>query len=1118
MESSSIDYLIEESKRKDPAFFTDREEPRNVFWKHFDDRSQYLYSRAKGKEETAKSSNAILYYGVGGIGKTFLLDKIKKELAKKGGKKYRFKKYDFDRIVNPFCTREDCIRKLCKQLSDSYDFKFLLTELAFMKIASESGEDYRRKKETVNQMINDSRVLKPLVIGLKLIPCGVGELIGIILSAYDAAETLVNKPFLDIVKQKNNRYKAYIQYIRNADVDEIQANIHTFFSYDLEINLRDAENPLVIMLDTYEQYMYVVEGGGRGSASTIDDWLKNPKTGLIHWTPSVLWVICGRDKFISEASYASSSSWSAIELDEHLLGNLSGQDTKCYLQKVGMTNLKLIERLYEITMGVPIFLNFCFGIFKDNANNPEKQNSIETYGQTPERIIDRYLQGMSENMLDLIKSLSCLNYWTDDLVSYLRPEISGFSDTTYMNLLTLSLVNKVEDRYYMHTVVRNLIFKTKTITALATRIRSKAALYFKHKLEEEADDLKKSNYLASYLIYSLSQCNDASQALSIFNEIAGLLNLLLTQWHLEEISQVLDLFNDFRKHCKELDIRIKTITSEMMFKSGKFREAYEILSSMPGLLTDFTEATPEYFLDPIFIYGKLLFMFEPTKKETFQFWENLELFYKMKCGPKHLNTIGAQRFIAILYSTIGDYQKSLELFQQCHASYLEMTDGEENEESIAILYHIAQLYEHLGDFDKAVEYNTKCHELMSRIQGNDNPSSLLVLIKLADSYIKKGDNQSAKAFKVEAYESMKKVLGETHYYTIFALSNLAVSYAESGDTQKVLELYDKFDVFTKKAMVEMPPEYVLTSTNPTDEHIIRGDGQKVLDISINSNVLELDILGNANQLGLVSMVFFAEAFYDLKNFPKAIELYENAYESAKRIFGDNATTTIEILTNLAHSYNYLGDKQKALPIYQNNYEFWKNKFGKNHPFTYKGLWFLAQIYSDLDDTQKAMQIYDELYGILREVQNDEDPDKQDILNDIAKAYFNFDDFQKALQIFEELYELQKKVPSDNLYDSLDTLDNIAVVNSQLGNIQKAVDIHEMVYKHRKNIQGEKHPDTLWTLDKLADEYYRLGDKHKALELSEKCYEMSRKIQGDDYPDTLEYLSLIQKIQQEIHQT
>ncbi|NBK98318.1 MAG: hypothetical protein EOM50_09895 [Erysipelotrichia bacterium] len=80
MKSSGIDFLIEESKRKASDLFTDREEPRKVFWKHFDDHSQYLCDRAKGKEATNKSSNAILYYGVGGIGKTRLLKKLKQEL------------------------------------------------------------------------------------------------------------------------------------------------------------------------------------------------------------------------------------------------------------------------------------------------------------------------------------------------------------------------------------------------------------------------------------------------------------------------------------------------------------------------------------------------------------------------------------------------------------------------------------------------------------------------------------------------------------------------------------------------------------------------------------------------------------------------------------------------------------------------------------------------------------------------------------------------------------------------------------------------------------------------------------------------------------------------------
>ena len=147
----------------------------------------------------------------------------------------------------------------------------------------------------------------------------------------------------------------------------------------------------------------------------------------------------------------------------------------------------------------------------------KKQNNIETYGQTPERIIDRYLQGMSQNMLDLVVSMSCLNYWTDDLVSYLRPEISGFSDITYKNFLSLSLVNKTEDRYYMHDIVKKLIITSMATTELVTRVKSKAASYYKEKLDEFADDIAIN--LAAFVSYSLAICTDETQCIALLKAI-----------------------------------------------------------------------------------------------------------------------------------------------------------------------------------------------------------------------------------------------------------------------------------------------------------------------------------------------------------------------------------------------------------------------------------------------------------------------------------------------------------------------------------------------------------------------------------------------------------------------
>ncbi len=341
-------------------FFTDREEPRELFWDLYVRLSDRMSDETDGAEGL-KSPHAIHFHGIGGIGKTTLLDKLAQELEERGKKDHAYADYDFNRNITQLATREDCIKKLMKQLMDKYGFTFDLTDYAFSKVSKARGEECNRKKLTINSMIEGNRLFKTIITGAKLLP-GVGSVVGTGLALVEMAETATNKSVRELFRQNKEEYKKTFGYIEQLDVGYIEEHIQMFFASDLESNVKKLKKPLVIMLDTYEQFVNVVGGGGWGNTATTDDWLKDEDTGLIAWTPNVLWVISGRDRLIptmlESGENDHESSWNTLGLKEHLLGDLSQQDTEHYLRKIGMNDTGFMAQLHEVTQGVPLYLHF----------------------------------------------------------------------------------------------------------------------------------------------------------------------------------------------------------------------------------------------------------------------------------------------------------------------------------------------------------------------------------------------------------------------------------------------------------------------------------------------------------------------------------------------------------------------------------------------------------------------------------------------------------------------------------------------------------------------------------------------------------------------------------------
>ena len=119
---------------KASRIFTDREEPRAAFRRQ--------YEKIKNEISAGDSEIHILsYYGIGGIGKSKLLEKLKEELAEMEENPLHVS-FDFDvgDDSKMIPDRYTVLTELRNQLYDKYNFHFSLLDTALYVRASKTGK------------------------------------------------------------------------------------------------------------------------------------------------------------------------------------------------------------------------------------------------------------------------------------------------------------------------------------------------------------------------------------------------------------------------------------------------------------------------------------------------------------------------------------------------------------------------------------------------------------------------------------------------------------------------------------------------------------------------------------------------------------------------------------------------------------------------------------------------------------------------------------------------------------------------------------------------------------------------------------------------------------------
>lgn len=832
--------------------FTDREEPRKVFWD--------AYQLMKKQQLLTGDSDlkVITYYGIGGIGKTSLIRQLKTELDQKI-QKPTYLSIDLEESSDMLAT----LTKIRNLLQRNYHFDFHLFDLAYFSYMQKLG--YPIQKEEVQSFISSSPMLNSLLDITSALP-GAGTVIGLIKGVDNLGAAIRNK--------LSNRSRE-LNEIKVDKPEILYKNLPFYLACDMDANMEKAVEPLVIFLDTYE--VLVNELSSVGNPLMHDLWIRDETRGLIANFKNTLWVIAGRDKLKWETI---NPEWQGT-LDQHLLGNLSESDAEYFLREAGVIDSQLSTEIYQLTSGIPLFLDICVDRYHSLIDK-NMAPSIEDLGSNTFDLVSRFVKYMDDHKKALIYMLSCLEEWTEDILTLLvREFLPSIPFTTIDAVKNYSFILSEDGVYFkIHSSIRQIIYPNCPRTTQMNVIRYMIHHYenlLKQDAPMQAHILKRSisYHLQSGFDHEL-HCREWVQ-----QTLSPKLQQLLNQCQYDDAKQLLE----YLQHSIG-----KTFPNSVVHALLKLDDAIVLYYS-----GDYQLAQP-YVTNA---YDELTVLL----------------------GDTHKDTLKALKLLLITYRKLGNYQQSLELSKV----YLERSDTLDAKINLAIAYR------KIGDFNTSIQLSKEVYEIKKEQFGEAHPSTILVMSTLANAYRQSGAYEKACELSELVVRLRTQINGDLHPLTLAAISSLSHSYRLTHQFDRAVALAE---VVAQEREKLLGPQHLLTIKAYNQlGNAYRQNKQYNSAYEQAQKVYQnrLETLGENHPGTIGAMSNLANSHRRLKRFETAFELSYSIYHWRLNRFGDHHPATLRALNNYALSLWTLGKVDESIALFQNQYELALKYYDATHP-------------------------------------------------------------------------------------------------------------------------------------------------------------------------------------------
>lgn len=902
-------------KKNAHQLFTDREEPRQSFW-----------NTLRKLEENPRSSQIITYYGEGGIGKSWLLNDIRRRLQQldpEGNDSFFDDGFVFRGNYVPVYynleTSTDPVEILCMLRYSLYNIDpklaFPVFDCAIKKYKELTGRNLASGESSDSSLAMYENILDTAALLIpKLGP--LNTFYGYVKKGFSTA-----KPFLSKIKDHFVRkaYEECFETISDADTaDDIRENIAEFFKTDL--NMQERFFSIVFFIDTYEILTYK-------TGLRTHRWLSEE---LAKETENTLWVFAGRNRIYQNYD------------NEHLIGDLSREDSEYYLrEKAGIEDEAIVQKICEIAKGTPIFLDLCVQNYRN-----EGYPSIEEFRNfDKEQLLKRYVKYLSDGERLAIRLMSSMGHWTDEDYREVFNKIHNGSFSqyheAYNKVVSSTMIEKDnEDRYFLHRAVRTGIYED----------------------PDYPDEIKTASEDAMLELYA-DRAYSHSDPVYYAERFIDLIESLAADG---------DYFNDEQYSSLAYGL---IFLSEDLYAKGKasIESFYE---KIKDCIKQLIFSVPSEAYIRLFLANAALYCtdYESAAKESRR---AASLFRKLK-GKNSRSTIMAERIFATCNLAKGRYNRGIEQLEECLKKFSEKYPDKDPDHDIATVGISQLLLIVKGRLNKNDDDLKKMLDEHIGKFGWEDGRTILTAQSYAESLRIPGRFEEAAEISEKAYQASVKLMGKTHEYTILLLSMLAINLYDAGEKERGRKLSEEA---YQTAIDELGEDDKLTGS------IIANRGyMKYMDEEYTEALLDfrkaLDIYEKyegALETGEAATIYTnaADIYRLVQNFETAANLYDLAGMILMKEHDSCHPEILYIRAMKGFCLLYLEEADQAIKLCEESWHKALQTLGKDSAITYKTAWALACVYEDLNiQNEEAERVYAYLADYYRKEFDDEDSAKR----------------------------------------------------------------------------------------------------------------------------------------------
>ncbi len=844
---------------KASRYFTDRKQPLEVFWEKYN-----IYQERMEKDAPDIDVSVLMYYGMDGIGKSALIAEIISEMKEKLAAP-QFAYYDF----NTKQDKRSVLERIRNILVNDYEYSFPLFDLALYNYAQKIGEDVT------------SSEIQPFLDGSELLTTTL-DLAGIIPAA-SVVTTLMEYADLglSIINELLNKHKRELIEIELKCPAELYAYLPSLFAQDLAENLEHNRQPLVIFLDTYEKL--VNEMLSVGESLNNDRWIR----GLILNIPNVLWVIAGREKLKWEAF---DSAWSKT-LEQHLLGSLTQNDSTQLMRSAGITDPALLEDLYQLTDGTPVYLDLCADRY-DHLKQKRISFGLETFGQNEHALIARFVRFMDIPRKYIVYVLSLLEIWNDEMMHTVGSNvIPDFSWTTYEEIKDFSFISEYEGLYFMHQTVQEVLADCCPMTT-ADRTFDKAVQFCKEKLADSnlRDDIREQ-YLLWFVRFKMKAIEQSDVITFFEDELLEHFVQLLDTGKIETAEKLISLIFLAIEKQSEAYAYLMLRMSDVKKSAGDFKRALKYAMRSKNLYADLKGTEHLAYLNALKHYGVALFN-TGNDKHSFEIFNHLLRKREEIQGENHPDTIEAMHYLANSLSALGKNEEALENREKVLSKRMEIL-GEDHPDTVSAMHHLASSLSALGKYEEALIINNELVSKRQEMLGEEHPDTISAKRYLAFCLSGLGKYEEAKEVFEEVLSLSREVFGVNHPDTLGAMQHMANSHFMLDEYEEELIIREEILSKRQEMLGENHPDTISAMHHLANSLFLLGEYEEALNAHAEVLSKRKEILGENHPDTILAKRYLAFSLATICRDEEAKALLEEDFSRSREVLGENHPDTIK---------------------------------------------------------------------------------------------------------------------------------------------------------------------------------------------------------------------------------